>query len=182
MDCHYYFLVDVSAKPASASSRARSLWRYIDKNGHITVYKTGSATGLTMGQLVGVEYTSPPGWYERDEEETILSASTTDLFERDSDNGHAEDNGNEEDGENGGETVEWGDEWLGKIKLESRAKKFSMPGDSGALVFAFTKGTIISLGVHLGSPTAWPRHSVCLSLETFCLEGKEGGLWSVEIR
>lgn len=92
-----YFLVDVSAKQASASSRARSLWRYIDKNGHITVYKTGSATGLTMGQLVGVEYTSPPGWYERDEEETILSASTTDLFERDSDNGHAEDNGNEED-------------------------------------------------------------------------------------
>lgn len=50
-----------------------------------------------MGQLVGVEYTSPPGWYERGEEETILSASTTDLFERDSDNGHAEDNGNEED-------------------------------------------------------------------------------------
>lgn len=86
------------------------------------------------------------------------------------------------DGENGGETVEWGDEWLGKIKLESRAKKVSMPGDSGALVFAFEKGTIIPLGVHLGSPTAWPRHSVCLSLETFCLEGKEGGLWSVEIR
>lgn len=63
----------------------------------LTVYKTGSATGLTRGQLVGVEYTSPPGWYERDEEETILSASTTDPIERDNDDSHAEDNGNEED-------------------------------------------------------------------------------------
>lgn len=74
-----------------------------------------------------------------------------------------------------------GDEWLGKIKWKSKTKRFSMPGDLGALVFAFEKGTIIPLGVHLGSPTAWPRHIVCLSLETFLPRGQGGG-WSVEIR
>ncbi|MCJ1349970.1 hypothetical protein MMC31_008213 [Peltigera leucophlebia] len=67
------------------------------------------------------------------------------------------------------------DEWLGKIKWESESNPFSAPGDSGALVYAFEKGTVIPLGVHLGSPTSWPLHSVCLNIETYCLEGKKAG-------
>ena len=68
-----------------------------------------------------------------------------------------------------------GDEWLGKIKWVSEDFPFSAPGDSGALVYALEKGTVIPLCVHLGSPTAWRHHSVGMSIETFCLDGKKGG-------
>lgn len=37
------------------------------------------------------------------------------------------------------------------------------------------KDTVIPLCVHLGSPTAWPHHSVGMSIEAFCLDGKKGG-------
>lgn len=77
--------------------------------------------------------------------------------------------------EDNGEVREMGDHWLGKIMWESRETPFSAPGDSGALVYALEKGTVIPLGVHLGSPSSWPSHSSCLSIETFCADGKKAG-------
>lgn len=96
----------------------------------------------------------------------------------DSGDDSGDDNG-EESGEDSGEDSvkvrKMKGHWLGKIMWESEENPFSAPGDSGALVYAQENGTVIPLGIHLGSPSLWPFHSSCLSIETFCADGKKAG-------
>lgn len=219
VNCHYYMPGNVSKEEASdptAFPRASLLKRAINAEGPIKVYKLGSATGLTTGHLVNIDFESPPGWYERADEESELYSSPmrdTVVFERDSEGmnsdsddcsegkensykGNDEEKSEEEDkeseesdqeihdwndkydeleSEDSGEIRDMGDCWLGRIMWDSKETPFSAPGDSGALVYALEKGTIIPVGIHIGSPSSWPFHSSCLSIETFCADGKKAG-------
>ncbi len=78
VNCHYYMPGNVSKEEASdptACPRARLLERIIRAEGPIKLYKLGSGTGLTTGHLVNIDYKSPPGWYERADEESELHSS-----------------------------------------------------------------------------------------------------------
>lgn len=53
---------------------------------------------------------------------------------------------------------------------------FTSGGDSSALVYAREDNIMIPLGLHLGSPAAWPYTPVFVSMETVCYGPNETGL------
>lgn len=64
-------------------------------------------------------------------------------------------------------------EWIGIVQW-SEEEAFSAGGDSGSMVYAMDKQTMIPLGVHLGTP--WPKkRSIFICLEAYCLEAKKEG-------
>lgn len=131
VNCHYYWPDNVSIEEASnpmAHPRAPFLWDAIMSGGPIKVYKSGSASGITAGYLVSLADQSPPGWYERDGEESNEDNSSEneeeeDFYDR---NEESEDEEDEED-EDVCEVLDIGDDWLGKIKWSQKKSLFPRP-------------------------------------------------------
>ncbi len=122
VNCHCYMPDNVNEEEAAdpmAYLRGYYLAHAIRKEGPIKVYKFGSATGLTTGHLISVEYASPPGWYERaDGESESDSSSITDpvVFESDSEGTKSDsdedpkEEDNSDEGNDGKEKSKEGDE------------------------------------------------------------------------
>ena len=106
-----------------------------------------------MGLFVGMTDDAPEGWYKAD---------NTDI-----------DEDKDED-----EIEQDRSEWLGIVKWISDDHSFAGPGDSGSLVFAREGGITIPLGIHVGSPTSMPNHSLFISIETYCYEAESEG-WTL---
>ena len=87
------------------------------------------------------------------------------------------DNDADDDGDDGDEVIGYDKddlEWIGVVQWAD--DPFSAPGDSGSLVFALEEGITVPLGIHVGAPESMPRHSIFISIETYCYEAeKEGG-------
>lgn len=65
----------------------------------------------------------------------------------------------EVESEDSGEVREMEGHWLGKIMWESKETPVSAPGDSGALVYAMEKGTVIPWQPFLAAfPQGLPQH------------------------
>ena len=64
--------------------------------------------------------------------------------------------------------------WVGLIKWTGCP--FSVPGDSGALVYASDGAVKIPLGIHIGAPEALEETSMFLSLECYFIGARLLGL------
>lgn len=117
----------------------------------LTVFKQGATSGLTMGYFVQVLENPPDGWYEDMEPNLMREMDEAD--------------------EN---------EWLGLVRWIDDNHPFSMPGDSGSLVYSKEGNVTIPWGIHVGAPASYPGHSVFISLETFCFEAEDEG-WELKL-
>ena len=120
------------------------------------MHKLGASTDLTTGYLVRTQKEVERWPYEKMSSESSSSDDESDSDESD----------NESDGDLDEEEcciVQWGE------------TPFSAPGDSGSLVFEMESGLIVPLGIHVGAPESIMRHSVFISLDTFCYKAEEEG-------
>lgn len=158
---------EMNAGDPLSRSRRTSIKKRIGTEGLI-VFKQGASTGLTMGLLIEINDSPPGGWYVNDDESEVDSDLKYIPFERDKDDK---------------EELQYYDkdpnEWLGLVKWQNGCR-FAAPGDSGSLVFAKVKNTIIPLGIHVGSPQSIPEHSIFISLDTFCFEAEKEG-WELRL-
>jgi len=141
-------------------------------SGPLFVFKQGITTGYTMGRLSQVMFSFPPSWLQHSVHgrNAEMTSGITDATDPLSWVNYSFDN---LDAEMMKAPSQY--RWLGLVEW-SAGQVFTLPGDSGALVFAIQQTQVIPLGIHLGIASEYPGHSLFMGLESFVIEGKGLGL------
>jgi len=150
---------------ADARPRILSIER-AQRRSSLFVFKDGASDGLTMGKLNGHRWTFSPRRNQHSAATADETSENDDLSDPDSDEYLRQ-------------------EYLSLIQPETHrwvgfvewtGCPFSVPGDSGALVYASDGAVKIPLGIHIGAPSAYEETSMFLSLESYLIEARLMGL------
>jgi len=184
VDPHFYSSsksgADNSLDPVSPFRRQRIEKQLLSRS-RVVVHKRGAATDLTMGYFININDTAPRGWYQSQLDED----NTREWWQDGGDDGDGDVSGSKDMGDNdaddnGDEVIGYDKddlEWIGVVQWAD--DPFSAPGDSGSLVFALEEGITVPLGIHVGAPEAMPRHSIFISIETYCYEAEDKEGWEL---
>jgi len=145
------FSDNVEADLSGAHARVYSIAE-IQSRSNIFVFKDGASSSLTMGKLYGHTWKFP---HRKNQHSATTAVEDEDLSDPDSDELLYQEYLSLIQGET--------HRWVGFVKWTGCP--FSVPGDSGALVYASDDAAKIPLGIHMGALEEMFRSWECYFIE-----------------